>query len=236
MTTVETSDVHTGQGRTVPMQGEVMEPLEHEDVTTPSDPVRAKRLKTLIHVLTFIGLACVVTLVVLGFTSGVLTSVASLREFVDGFGLLAPVAFILIGSLESVVPVIPGSGAIISAPIIFGQIEGTLWAYLTTVLGSTLVFFVSRHVGRDMVVARFSQRTLERYGKWLDHPKFMKYFAIAIALPLAPDDVLCYMAGLTNMRWRTYLLIIFLCKPWGVVLYTTGVMTILKVVFPWLGL
>ena len=103
-------------------------------------------------------------------------------------------------------------------------------------LGSIIVFGISRLIGRDLLVARFSQRTIERYGKWLDHPKFTKYFAIAIAAPLAPDDALCYLAGLTQMRWRTYLLIIFLCKPWGVLLYTTGVMALLKAVFPWLGL
>lgn len=186
--------------------------------------------------MSLIGLAGIVTLVVLGFTSGVLTSVASLREFVDSFGPLAPIAFILAGSLEAVFPLIPGSGTIISAPIIFGHLEGTIYAYLATVLGSIIVFGISRLIGRDLLVARFSQRTIERYGKWLDHPKFTKYFAIAIAAPLAPDDALCYLAGLTQMRWRTYLLIIFLCKPWGVLLYTTGVMALLKAVFPWLGL
>ncbi|MFD0866890.1 TVP38/TMEM64 family protein [Tessaracoccus lubricantis] len=212
------------------------EPLEHEDVTAPADPAHARHLKTIFHAMTLLGLAGVATLVVLGFTSGVLTSVASLREFVDGFGVLAPLAFIAAGSLESVFPVIPGSGTIISAPIIFGHVEGTIYAYLATVLGSIVVFFISRHVGRDLAFARFSERTLARYGKLLDHPKFTKYFAIAIALPLAPDDVLCYLAGLTAMRWRTYLLIIVLCKPWGVLLYTTGVMAILRAVFPWLGL
>lgn len=216
-----------------PQEGE---PMDATHRTTPSDPARTRRLRRLIHAATLIGLAGVVVLVALGIASGVLTSVASLREFVDGFGVLAPVAFILAGALEAVFPVIPGSGAIISAPIIFGHLQGAFYAYLATVAGSILVFAISRHVGRDMLVARFSERSIERYGKWLDHPKFTRYFAIAIALPLAPDDLLCYLAGLTTMRWRTYLLIVFLCKPWGVLLYTTGVMAILKAVFPWLGL
>ena len=210
--------------------------MDVEELSTPSNPERSKRLKRFFHVRSLIGLAGIVTLVVLGFTSGVLTSVASLREFVDSFGPLAPIAFILAGSLEAVFPLIPGSGTIISAPIIFGHLEGTIYAYLATVLGSIIVFGISRLIGRDLLVARFSQRTIERYGKWPDHPKFTKYFAIAIAAPLAPDDALCYLAGLTQMRWRTYLLIIFLCKPWGVLLYTTGVMALLKAVFPWLGL
>lgn len=234
MTTLEAAAVPNL--RTAPTGVAPMDAKELEELGTPSNPARAQRLKRISRVVTLLGFAGIVTLVVLGITSGVLTSVASLREFVDGFGVLAPVAFILAGSLEAVFPLIPGSGAIISAPIIFGHLEGTLYAYLATVLGSILVFGIARLLGRDLLVARFSQRTIERYGKWLDHPKFTKYFAIAIALPLAPDDLLCYLAGLTKMRWRTYLLIIFLCKPWGVLLYTTGVMALLKAVFPWLGL
>lgn len=160
----------------------------------------------------------------------------SLRSFVDGFGAWAPLALILAGALEAVLPVVPGSGAVVAAPIIFGPVEGAVYAYLATCFGSIIVFAISRFMGRDLVVARFSQPTLERYGKWLEHRRFTTFFALAIAAPLAPDDVLCYLAGLTNIRWRTYLLIIFLCKPWGVILYTAGVTAILKAAFPWLGL
>lgn len=232
MTTLDVPALHVPRASIVPTEV----PVDVEELTTPTNPERSRRIKRLFHVMTAVGLAGIVGLVILGFTSGVLTSIESLRQFVDGFGVLAPVAFILAGALEAVFPVVPGSGAIISAPIIFGHIEGTIYAYLATVLGSIVVFAIARLVGRDLLVARFSQRTIERYGKWLDHPKFVKYFAIAIAMPLAPDDVLCYLAGFTKMRWRTYLLIIVLCKPWGVLLYTTGVMAILKAVFPWLGL
>lgn len=233
MTTLEAAPLLGSRASMDPTEGM---PVDVEELSTPSDPVRSKRLKAFFHTMTLIGFLGLVTLVILGFTSGVLTSVASLRQFVEGFGILAPVAFILAGSLEAVFPFIPGSGTIISAPIIFGQFHGTIYAYLATALGSIIVFAIARILGRDLLVARFSTRTIERYGKWLDHPKFTKYFAIAIAAPLAPDDVLCYLAGLTKMRWRTYLLILLLCKPWGVLLYTTGVVTILKAVFPWLGL
>lgn len=202
----------------------------------PSNPARVLRIRRALHAATLLGVAGIVALTVWGVASGVLTSVASLREFVEGFGPLAPVAFILVGALEAVVPVIPGSGTMTAAPIIFGQVAGTIYAYVATVLGSIVVFAITRLVGRDLLEARFSPRTLERHAAWLEHPKFTRYFAIAIAAPLAPDDLLCYVAGLTRMRWRTYLLIIFLCKPWGVLLYTTGVMALLRAVFPWMGL
>ncbi len=214
--------------RTLERQGEA-------DVA-PADPRRTRRIRLAFRLATAVGLLVVLTLVVLGITTGVLASVEPLRAFVGRFGAFAPVAFVLAGAVEAVVPVIPGSGAVLSAPVLFGPVRGVVYAYLATVLGSILVFTISRVLGRDLVVARVPPRVLERYGSWLDDPRFTKWFAIAIAAPFAPDDALCYLAGLTPMRWRTYLLILLVCKPWGVLLYTTGLLALLKVVFPWLEL
>lgn len=210
--------------------------MERVEPVERTDPDRTRRIRLAFRIATAVGLLVVLTLVVLGITSGVLTSLESLRAFVGRFGVFAPVVFVLAGALEAVVPVIPGSGTVLSAPVLFGPVRGVLYAYLATVLGSIMVFAISRVLGRDLVVARVPARYLERYGVWLDHPKFTKWFALAIAAPLAPDDALCYLAGLTKMRWRTYVLILLVCKPWGVLLYTTGLLALLKVVFPWLQL
>ncbi len=215
--------------------GEVLH-MDVEELATAEHPERARRLKLFFQISTAVAAAGIVVLVVVGVTSGVLTSVESLRGFLGQFGVLAPAAFVVAGALEAVVPVIPGSGTVISAPVLFGPVAGVIYAYLATCLGSLIVFGIARVLGRDLIVARFPRKVIERYAKWLDHPKFTKYFAAAIAAPLAPDDALCYLAGVTSLKWRTYLVIILLCKPWGILLYTTGVMALLKVVFPWMEL
>ena len=50
--------------------------------------------------------------------------------------------------------------------------------------------------------------------------KFHKWFAVCIFLPFAPDDLLCYLAGLTRMSYRKFMLIILLGKPFGVTMYS----------------
>src|SRR5699024_9307126 len=58
-------------------------------------------------------------------------------------------------------------------------------------------------------------------------------FALAIALPIAPDDLLCYIAGTTRMRWRTYVAIILLCKPWALIAYGLGISALALRFLPW---
>ena len=62
---------------------------------------------------------------------------------------------------------------------------------------------------------------------------FTRAFALAIALPVAPDDLLCYIAGTTRMTWRTYVAIILLCKPWALIAYGLGVSALLLRFLPW---
>lgn len=182
---------------------------------------------------TVAGWCVLAALVVWGVQSGVLTSITRLREFVDGFGPLAPVAYALAGAVEAVFPVVPGSATIIAAPILFGPVVGTLAAYAGTCLGSLTVFLISRHVGQDLLTARFRPATVQRWLGFLGHRHFTRWFALAIALPVAPDDLLCYLAGLSRMRTRTFVLIILLLKPWSLIAYTYGVTTLLRHLVPW---
>ena len=80
--------------------------------------------------------------------------------------------------------------------------------------------------------ARFNAKTLNKYLGWLTHPRFPHFFALAIALPVAPDDFLCYLAGLTNMKKRVFTAIIVLLKPWSILAYSFGVLTLLKLLLP----
>ncbi|MFK5688139.1 TVP38/TMEM64 family protein [Ornithinimicrobium sp. LYQ92] len=179
------------------------------------------------------GWLLVAVLVAWGAGSGVLTSVDRLQEVLAGLGPAAPAVYAVIGAGESIVPVVPGSATILAAPLLFGPVLGTLTAYAATCLGSTAVFLLSRHVGSDLLHARFRPATVQRYLGWLDHPHFTRWFAIAIALPVAPDDLLCYLAGMSRMRLRTFLLVILLLKPWALIIYSFGVLTLLQHLVPW---
>lgn len=51
-----------------------------------------------------------------------------------------------------------------------------------------------------------SDKTYNKYVGWLDNQnRFEKLFALAIFLPVAPDDALCLMAGLTNISVKNIL-------------------------------
>ncbi|MEG0792254.1 MAG: TVP38/TMEM64 family protein, partial [Lachnospiraceae bacterium] len=53
-------------------------------------------------------------------------------------------------------------------------------------------------------------------------------FAVLIFMPVAPDDLLCYLAGTTEMKLSTFLSIIVLGKPMSIFLYSVGLTAVLR--------
>lgn len=166
-----------------------------------------------------------VALFVWGFATGAFTSLDRLREIVDSIGFFGPVLYVAAQTVQVVVPVIPGGVGIVAGPVLFGPIEGSIYNYIAVCLGSCIDFYVGRHLGIPAIRSVFGGKATDKYLAWTAHPHFNRWFAVAIFLPVAPDDLLCYLAGTTRMSARFFVTIILLGKPWAVIIYTFLVVT-----------
>lgn len=170
--------------------------------------------------------ACVI-LCIIGYRKGLFTSIDTLQAWVKGFGIVAPLIFIIFQAIQVAVPIIPGGVTLACGVVIFGSWGGFWYNYIGIVLGSMAVFAISRIYGKPLMHKLFSKESIEKYESWTEnHGRFAKLFAAAIFLPGAPDGLICYLAGTTKMTWKTYSLIILLCKPLSIALYSLGLMTI----------
>lgn len=173
-------------------------------------------------------LVCAV-LAVIGYHKGIFTSVESLQEWVNGFGPVAPLVFIMFQAVQVVIPIIPGGVSLAGGVVIFGPWWGFVYNYLGVCLGSLIVFGISRRCGKPLLHKLFPAKALEKYERFAnDRNRFTKMFAVAIFAPCAPDDMLCYLAGTTDMSWKTYTLIILLGKPASTAMYSLGLTAALK--------
>ena len=94
---------------------------------------------------------------------------------------------------------------------------------VSTILGSILIFLIVRLWGKPLVEAAVKKRQIEKYEKFMNRTSFFeKLLAGVLLLPFLPDNVLCYIAGLTKMDFKRYCAIIILFKPWKILFYTYG--------------
>ncbi len=192
-----------------------------------------RALKLALRIMPLVGLAACATFVILGLKAGVLESQAALQDFIRSLGFWGPLVFGFASFATVVFPIVPAGILVLAAPVLFGPINGTIINWLAVCAGSLLNFLIARHVGLALIEQMFSPKTVEKYLGWTRHKNFARAFAIAIVLPVAPDDLLCYLAGTTRMKFSTYAVIILLGKIPTLLAYGLGISALLSTVLHW---
>ena len=168
--------------------------------------------------------------IIYGLKNGIFESQQSLEAFIGKAGIFGPLIFIFIQAIQVVIPILPGFVTCIAGAVVFGPLEGFIYSYTGMCLGSMMAFYISRKYGTAFVKKLVKPQTYDKYILWLEKgKKFDILFLLAIFLPAAPDDVLCFIAGLTRMTWKKFTIIILLGKPFVIALYsltTAGVLNL----------
>lgn len=140
---------------------------------------------------------------------GPLTQLFTNREklisIVNGLGLLGPVVYMLLQALQGIVAPIPSNIVGIIGGFLFGW-WGVLWTTLGATLGAAVVFWLSRRYGRKLVEKLVKKESLEKFDFVIGKRASLLLFLIFI-IPGLPDDIVCYIAGLTDIPIKKLIVI-----------------------------
>lgn len=183
--------------------------------------------KRVLQLASLVGFLICIAIAIWGWQTGVLTSQERLQALVDRCGPAGALLFTVFQAVQVVVPILPGGLGCLVGVILFGPIWGFAYNYTGICIGSLLAFAVARSCGKPLLSLLFSEKIIQKYSHWAEErDRFARLFALAIFLPVAPDDFLCYLAGTTDMSWRKYTVIILLGKPFAIALYSLGLTAI----------
>ncbi len=186
-----------------------------------------KSYKQLKIMISFVILFIFSILFYFAYKAKLFTSIDDLQNFLNSFGILSFPLFILLQALQVVIPILPGGLGLLGGVILFGSFNGFILNYIGICIGSIIAFLIARNIDYNYLSLLFSQKLIDKYTKKLND-NFDKFFTIAIFLPIAPDDFLCYLAGTTKMKLHKFVTIILLGKPIAIFLYTYGLEIILN--------
>jgi uncharacterized membrane protein YdjX (TVP38/TMEM64 family) len=130
-----------------------------------------------------------------------------IRATIQSAGPVAPVIYLLIYSIAPVF-FVPGWIITVAGGLAFGALWGTILTVIGATIGATLAFFVARYLGRDFVA-----HLLKGKLKTLDEQAAANGFQVIFFLrliPLVPFNALDYIAGLSKIGVRDYILGTFL--------------------------
>lgn len=174
---------------------------------------------TTIHIL-FIALFFLFLL--FGYKKGIFTNDQYMKDFLKTKHAFAPFFFIFIQIVQVIFPIIPGGATCIMGVLLFGPTMGFLYNYIGLTIGSMLAFFLSKKYGYSIIHLFFQEKSIRKYTQLLQKKNFQRFFVWAIILPGAPDDLLCYLIGLTPIQTERFCKIILLGKPICLLGYSLG--------------
>lgn len=164
-----------------------------------------------------VGIVLLVIVAIIGYiiwdvvTAGPLTRFFTDRErltsIIQGLGPLGPLIYMLLQAVQGIVAPIPSNVVGIIGGFLFSW-WGILWTSIGATIGATVVFWLSRRFGRKLVEKLVKKEALDKFDFIIGKRASFVIFLIFI-IPGLPDDIVCYVAGLTDVPLKK-LIAIFL--------------------------
>ncbi len=132
-------------------------------------------------------------------------NVSVVAEYIRGYGHQAMAVSFFLMVFQSIIAPLPAFLITFANAAIFGWVVGAILSWCSSMVGAALCFAIARIMGRDAVAKLTSRRALDSVDKFFD-----KYGAYSILicrlLPFVSFDIVSYAAGLTSMKFRTFMI------------------------------
>jgi uncharacterized membrane protein YdjX (TVP38/TMEM64 family) len=134
------------------------------------------------------------------------TDRAALAAYLKSWGILAPLAFIVVQAFQVIASPIPGEATGLLGGYLFGAGLGFVYSTIGLTLGSIANFAIARWLEVHFV-ERFIPKQVYHKFDFLTRAEGMVVTFMLFVIPGFPKDYLCYVLGLSPMPWRTFLVV-----------------------------
>ncbi len=173
--------------------------------------------KSFVYKLFMLVVICLsVIVIVLYFlkTTGFLSKVDSVdkfREYISSFGNQAIFWFTIIQFLQVVVLPIPAFITVGAGVLLFGPLKGAIFSSIGIILGSIVAFYIGRIFGFKVAKWLVGEDSLNK-GLKIIEGKDKIILTFMFLFPFFPDDILCFVAGITTISSSFFITMIIVTR------------------------
>lgn len=141
-------------------------------------------------------------------------SLEGMRAYIERFSPFAQLIFFVVQLLSVIVAPIPSNLTALAGAVLFGMWPSFLLTTVAVIGGSLLVFWLARTLGGPFADRFVSKRVSERYLELIRRKRDV-FLALVFLFPFFPDDLICILAGLTDIPMARFAVLVTLTRPWG---------------------
>ena len=126
-------------------------------------------------------------------------------------------AFLIIGLqiLQVIICILPGQPIQFSSSYMFGILPGFALSIIGAVIGAAISFMLAKILGRDMLYLLFGEERVDDYRKKLNSARGLLLVLLIYLIPGVPKDLVAYVAGISNMKFRPFMIISTIARSPG---------------------
>ena len=138
-------------------------------------------------------------------------SVEKLRSYIKSFGKNAIFIFVFISFAQVVFLPIPSFITVGAGVLLFGPFESFVYSLIGIFLGSIVAYFVGKFFGYPVVKWLVGKDALDKGLKAIKG-KDKIILTFMFLFPFFPDDILCFVAGITTIKAKFFLSMVFITR------------------------
>ena len=123
--------------------------------------------------------------------------------------------YFAIALLQVLIIPVPAIITVLAGSILFGPLTAFVICTIGILLGSIIAFWLGRVIGQRFVRWVDKNNVSSKYLDVLNQKGGIILFFMFL-LPLFPDDMLCVIAGISNMKVKDFVLVSFLARTIGI--------------------
>ena len=134
-----------------------------------------------------------------------------LIAFLRKFGMYTVPVFIAIQFFQVVILPVPSLITVMAGVFLFGPFLGAVYSSVGIVGGSVCAFYLGRKLGIKAVYRLVGKRNADRVLSFMEG-KDVFLLTVAFLLPFFPDDALCFVAGISSVSQKRFIMIVFITR------------------------
>ncbi|MFH1210060.1 MAG: TVP38/TMEM64 family protein [archaeon] len=141
-----------------------------------------------------------------GFIYEVVNSdINGITDFINSFGNLSIFIFVALIILENVLAPIPGLILNVAGGIAFGPFLGAVLSIVGNMIGASLCYLIAKYFARKYVEKILDENKMKVFHKY--NEKYGHFVLFILRLnPLTSSDIFSYLAGLTKMKYKNFII------------------------------
>jgi uncharacterized membrane protein YdjX (TVP38/TMEM64 family) len=125
---------------------------------------------------------------------------------VRGAGAAGPLVLIGLTIAQVIIAPLPGQLIDVVGGYLYGFWLGSLYCWIGLTLGSVIAMTLARVAGRPLLNRLLDPASLDKLDR-LTAGKGLLFFWVVFLLPFMPDDLMCFLAGLTPLPLPALILV-----------------------------